>query len=80
MAWCPLCNRRRVVVDEHSESTYDGGYEYGYTVRELDCTHEVSTTPSTVGRSPGAPYAGRPTARSIRASDLAASRRTEETE
>jgi hypothetical protein len=83
MAWCPRCHRRRTVIDEHRESNYDGGSEgareYGYTVRNLDCDHEVSTSPSIVGSAPGAPYAGRPTT-TIRASDLAASRRTEETE
>ena len=71
LAWCPRCSRRREVTDEHGESFYDGGSEFGYVVRNLSCDHEVSTQPSTIGRSPGAPYAGRATAASHHPADLA---------
>jgi hypothetical protein len=69
------------VIDEHRESTYDGGAggaaEYGYTVWDLDCGHELHGDPVRVGPAPGAPYADHRTAASTKAGDLAASRREE---
>lgn len=58
------------MVDEHGESYYDGSHEYGYTVYDLVCGHETSTQHAVIGRSPGAPYAGRPVAASHHPRDL----------
>lgn len=68
---CFQCHRSERIIDEHTESNYDGTVEYGYTVYVLACGHEATTATYAIGPAPGKPYAGRPTAPSTRAQDLA---------
>jgi len=77
---CPECGVVQSWVGYYFESYYDGESEYGYHVYELACGHEKQAPAVRLGEAPGKPYAGRKTAASTRAADLAAARREETTE